>query len=97
MIVKENSIIEFFKTHVVGFKEPKEMQHFSLYYLMSERLFVKGIPDDVDNVEFIISDQSKNTNTKLTNTYKYNLYGYDDVCSLLDLIGFEVKVTEVKK
>ncbi len=100
MIVKEKSIIEFFRKHVIGFEELKQDQHYNPYYLMRDQLFVRGLNSSVDKSDvfkFQIIDFAKNSQSKLTNIYTYNLYPYDDVCHVLELVDFSTEVSEVSK
>jgi len=101
MIVKEKSIIEFFRNHVIGFEELKQDQHYNPYYLMQDQLFVRGLKftnkKDEFVVEFVISDKAKNTHTMLTNYYQYTLLSYDDVSDVLQLSDYKVEISDITK
>jgi hypothetical protein len=100
--VKENSIQEFAEKWFVTLDRPqdfarREREPINPYYILGQQnIYVrKEIMSIISNdpaIVFTLSDLSRNTNTKLTNTYVYAIEPYDDVLLQLDLIDFKVEV-----
>lgn len=86
MIVKQESIIEFFKENVVGCEEDiknSRCTHHPIAFLMKDELLVR-FHDCIDNsVTFEFEEMANVSSQSLKTSIKYSLKAYDDVCSKL--------------
>jgi hypothetical protein len=97
VIVKENSIVEFFKQNLTNYDEDKIRRmscngDVNAYNLLNDELFLKkNFELSVDtHIYFEISDKSQNTGTLLLNKYVYILKEYDDISYIAVLKNFTI-------
>lgn len=97
IIVKENSIVEFFKQNLTSFDEQKirRMHHngdLNAYNLLQDNLFLKKNSNlsAGQYIYFEITDESRNTRRLLVNKYEYELKEYDDLSYRAVLVNFTI-------
>lgn len=94
--IRDNSLNEFMKKFAVNYK-PEESYgstERNPYYLMKDNIFIKkeAFDPNIKEVVFELSDQSRYSEKQLINYYKYDVYPYDDVSIMLDLVDFKIKL-----
>lgn len=103
-LVKDKSANTFFAEHAIASdkydrQSIRNNDDLSPYYLMKDEIILKkssGIQHG-QQVIFQLSDQSAASRKPLTNTYTYNVEGYDDVSLRLTLIDFKIELDETEK
>ena len=97
IIVKENSIVEFFRQNLTNYDEDKIRRmscngNVNAYNLLNDELFLKKSFELSVNqhIYFEISDKSQNTGTSLLNKYVYILKEYDDISYRAVLKNFTI-------
>lgn len=102
--VKQDSIVEFFRTNVIGNEDlksddsPHTHRGTSLYHLFKNELpIVKGRFEDGVHIEFKIKSSSLHESKELVNKYLYSVTKYDDVISKMRLKDFSVEVIDCEQ
>jgi len=92
--VKEASIHEFFKEHLIGYEASDRNMGprvNSAYHYMRDNVQVRtGSFNIGDHVKFELFDRAEGSGRMLVNTYLYMVQAFDSVSDMLVLIDFEV-------
>ena len=99
IIVKENSIVEFFKQNLCNYNEQqiKRMScdgNVNAYNLLQDNLYLKKSSEISvgQDIYIEISDESRCSNTSLINKYQYHVKDYDDISYIAVLVNFTIKI-----
>lgn len=65
-------------------------------FMKDTLIFKKGNLEGVETVSILIEDETRNTRSKLINTFIYEVSNYDDVGLKLQLIDFKVELVSEK-
>jgi len=95
--VKEKSVSKWFKDNSrhknVNEFDSCNRESVSVYHLLQDSLIMDLLPFTPNEVVRItLSDESRNSNKKLINTYIYKVCEYDDVSCELKLIDFKIEL-----
>jgi len=97
ILIKENSIIEFFKQNMTNYDEQQIRRmscngDLNAYNLLQDNLFLKKSFELSLNqhIYFEIKDEAKNTRSTLLNRYEYELKEYDDISYRAVLVNFTI-------